>query len=72
VSVDVALAPERPYPAALHDAVAAYQALLDDGIPANEIVLAGASSGGGLALAATLTVISNGQPRPAAMYVASP
>jgi acetyl esterase/lipase len=72
MSVDFALAPERPYPAALHDAVAAYQALLDGGIPANDIVVAGESSGGGLALATTLTIISTGLPRPAAVYVASP
>jgi acetyl esterase/lipase len=72
VSVDFALAPERPYPAAVQDAVAAYQALLNDGIPANDIVLAGESSGGGLALAATLTIIATGLPRPAAIYVASP
>lgn len=72
VSVDFALAPERPYPAALQDAVAAYQALLDDGIPADDIVLAGESSGGGLALATTLAILSAGLPRPAAIYVASP
>ena len=72
VSVEFALAPEHPYPAGLDDAVAAYQALLDDGIPANDIVLAGESSGGGLALAATLTIIATGRPRPAAIYVASP
>ena len=72
VSVDFALAPERPYPAAVQDAVAAYQALLDDGIPANDIVLAGESSGGGLAFAATLAIIAAGLPRPAAIYVASP
>ena len=72
MSVDFVLAPERPYPAALHDAVAAYQALLDGGIPANDIVVAGESSGGGLALATTLTIISTGLPRPAAVYVASP
>jgi epsilon-lactone hydrolase len=72
VSVDYALAPEHPYPAAVRDAVAAYQALLDDGIPADDIVLAGESSGGGLALAAVLAIISSGLPRPAAVYVASP
>jgi monoterpene epsilon-lactone hydrolase len=72
VSVDFALAPEHPYPAGLHDAVAAYRALLDDGVPADEIVLVGESSGGGLALAAALTIVSTGLPRPAAIYVASP
>ena len=72
VSVDYALAPEHPYPAAVHDAVAAYHALLDDGILADEIILAGESSGGGLALAAVLEIISTGLPRPAAVYAASP
>lgn len=56
----------------MHDAVAAYRALLDDGIPANDIVLAGESSGGGLTLAATVAIIASGLPRPAAVYVASP
>lgn len=72
VSVDYALAPEHPYPAAVNDAIAAYEALLDEGIPADEIVFAGESSGGGLALAAILTIIATGLPRPAAVYVASP
>jgi epsilon-lactone hydrolase len=72
VSVDFALAPERPYPAGLHDAVAAYRALLEDGVPADDIVLAGESSGGGLALATALTIVATGLPRPAATYVASP
>jgi acetyl esterase/lipase len=57
---------------ALDDAVTAYRALLDDGIASHDIVLAGESSGGGLALAATLDIISAGLPRPAAVYVASP
>lgn len=72
VSVDFALAPEHPYPAAVHDGVAAYRALLDDGIPASDIVLAGESSGGGLAFATTLEILSTGLPRPAGIYVASP
>jgi monoterpene epsilon-lactone hydrolase len=72
VSVDFALAPEHPYPAALDDAVAAYQALLDDGIPGEDIVFAGESSGGGLALAATRRIMSTGLRRPAAIYLASP
>lgn len=72
ISVEYALAPERPYPAGLRDAVAAYRALLDGGTPAEEIVLAGESSGGGLALATLLEIISAGLPCPAAVYLASP
>lgn len=72
ISVEYALAPERPYPAGLRDAVAAYQGLLDEGRPAEEIVLAGESSGGGLALATLSEIIAAELPRPAAVYLASP
>jgi epsilon-lactone hydrolase len=72
ISVDYALAPERPYPAAVEDAVAAYRALLDEGVPTEQIVVAGESAGGGLALAATVAIGAAGLPRPAAVYAASP
>lgn len=72
ISVDYSLAPEAPYPAAMHDAVATYRALLDDGVPAENIVLAGESAGGGLAIAAALAITSDELPSPAALYVASP
>jgi len=45
-SVDYRLAPEHPYPAAeVDDALAAYEALLDDGIAPSEIVFTGESAG---------------------------
>ena len=44
ISVDYRLAPEHPYPAAVDDALAAYEALLDDGIAPSDIVFAGESA----------------------------
>ncbi len=72
VSVDYALAPERPYPAGLEDVVSAYGALLEDGRDAASIAVAGESSGGGLAVAAVLTALARGLHAPACVYAASP
>jgi monoterpene epsilon-lactone hydrolase len=54
LTVDYRVAPEHPYPAALEDAVAAYNWLLSEGYPAERIIIAGDSAGGGLALATAL------------------
>lgn len=48
------LAPEYPYPAALNDALHCYLTLLEQDIDAEDIVIAGDSAGGGLALALAL------------------
>jgi monoterpene epsilon-lactone hydrolase len=60
------LAPEHPFPAGLDDALAAYRYLLDSGIAADEIVIAGDSAGGGLALSLLLAIRDEGLPLPAA------
>lgn len=46
--LDYRKAPEHPFPAAADDALAGYHWLLDQGIPASKIVVAGDSAGGHL------------------------
>ena len=72
ISVDYRLGPEHPYPAAVDDALAAYEALLDDGIAPSEIAFAGESAGGGLAIATLVNARDHGLPLPAAAFVMSP
>ena len=72
ISVDYRLAPEHPYPAAVDDALAAYEALLDDGIALSDIAFAGESAGGGLAVATLVNARDHGLPLPAAAFVMSP
>ena len=65
------LAPEHRYPAALDDAVAAYQFAVQasDGAP---ILIAGDSAGGGLAIALGLAVRDRKLTRPAGIVALSP
>jgi epsilon-lactone hydrolase len=71
-SVEYRLAPEHPYPAAVDDALAAYEALLDTGIDPSDIVFAGESAGGGLAIATMVNARDHGLTLPTAAYVMSP
>lgn len=67
------LAPEHPYPAALDDARSAYRHLLiERGLDASRIVVAGDSAGGGLALALVLALRDAGEPLPGAVVTFCP
>jgi acetyl esterase/lipase len=72
ISVDYRLAPEHPYPAAVDDALAAYEALLQSGVAPSDIAFAGESAGGGLVIATLINARDRGRALPAAAYVMSP
>ena len=71
-AADYRLAPEHPFPAAVDDAASSCMGLLDAGVPAGRIVLAGDSAGGGLSVAAALRLRELGRPRPAGLVLFSP
>lgn len=66
---DYALAPERPFPAAIEDAVRVYNGLVEEGV--QQIALVGDSAGGGLALA-LLSKVKNAEPAPRLVVALSP
>lgn len=72
LTVDYRVAPENPYPAALKDAYRAYCYLLDEGWFADQIILAGDSAGGGLALALCHYLKDNGKSLPCGIVAMSP
>jgi virginiamycin B lyase len=65
-------APEHPYPAALHDVLAAYRAVLARGVDPARTVLVGDSAGGTLVLSAVLVLLAAGKRPPAGVAVISP
>lgn len=69
---DYRLAPEHPCPAAIEDALAVYQALLDEGVDPSTLCIAGDSAGGGLALATLQALKAAGLPLPSSAILISP
>lgn len=69
---DYRLAPEHQHPAALEDCVAAYRAVLAEGVAPKNMILAGDSAGGGLAVATALKLKELDAPQPAGLMLLSP
>lgn len=63
---DYRLAPEAPFPAAIDDALAAYRGLLESGTRPADIIVAGESCGGLLAICMLTRARAAGLPMPAA------
>jgi acetyl esterase/lipase len=76
ISVEYRLAPEHPFPAALHDGFAAYCWLVEHGdeigVMKDRIALGGFSAGGGLAAAVGLLARDRGLPRPLFQTLTAP
>lgn len=72
LNLDYRLAPEHPYPAAVEDTVAAWKALLDQGVDPKRAAFGGDSAGGGLVVAALVSARDQGLPLPACGCCISP
>lgn len=72
LTIDYRVAPEHPYPAALEDAVEAYKWLLEQGYFSEQIILAGDSAGGGLAMALCHYIKDHGMHMPCGIIAMSP
>ncbi len=69
---DYALAPENTYPAGLNDCLSVYRGLLAAGANAKHILIGGDSAGGGMAMAALLSLREAGDDLPIAAVLLSP
>jgi monoterpene epsilon-lactone hydrolase len=70
--VDYRLAPEYPFPAAIHDAIAVLTGALDGGTDPSRLLIAGDSAGGGLATALMCATEMADLPTVAGMILFSP
>ncbi|MEG2096945.1 MAG: alpha/beta hydrolase, partial [Pseudoflavonifractor sp.] len=72
LSFEYRLAPEHPYPAAIDDAVKAWDYLMYQGYGARDIIVAGDSAGGNMALVLTQRLKAAGRRLPARLILLSP
>lgn len=69
---DYRLAPEHPYPAAVEDALKAWNYLMTLGYGAENVIVTGDSAGGNLALVLTLKLKQEGRVLPGGLFLMSP
>ncbi len=72
LTIDYRVAPENPYPAALLDAASAYLWLLNKGFTSRQIIVAGDSAGGGLAMALCMYLRDHDYEMPCGLVAMSP
>lgn len=73
VAINYGLAPEKPFPVGLDNAITAYQWLLEEAhYHPQDIIIMGDSAGGGLTLSTLLKLKASKQPQPLAAVVISP
>lgn len=72
LTIDYRLAPENKHPAQVQDAHTAYRWMLNNGVDASSLFVAGDSAGGGLTVATLLKARDSGDPMAAAGVCISP
>jgi len=72
LGIEYSLAPEKPFPAALEDAIKCYKWLLSSGFASQDIVIGGTSAGGGLSVATLLKAKEIGLALPKVAVLISP
>ena len=70
--IDYRLAPAHPFPAAVEDALTAYNWLMASGVSASSAAFAGDSAGAGLAVAMLLALRDQARPLPSCVACLSP
>jgi monoterpene epsilon-lactone hydrolase len=72
LAIEYSLAPERPFPHGLNDAIKAYHWLIKQGYDHKKIIVCGDSAGGGLAIATLVKLRDDNAPQPAGAVAISP
>ncbi len=71
ISIDDCMLPDHPFPAALEDVAAVWQALVKEHDP-ETLAMGGTSAGAGLSMAAVIHFRRRGLPLPAALFLGTP